>query len=84
MEEDASYKKLFSYPQMVEDLLRGFVHEPWVAEVNFATLEKVSGSYVTDDLREREDDVICATWQPRCFSWRTAVSPRTCSACSSG
>ena len=58
MEEDASYKKLFSYPQMVEDLLRGFVHEPWVAEVNFATLEKVSGSYVTDDLREREDDVI--------------------------
>lgn len=44
------------------DLLRGFVHEAWVAELDFASLEKVSGSYVADDLREREDDVI---WRVR-------------------
>ncbi|MCX6028332.1 MAG: Rpn family recombination-promoting nuclease/putative transposase [Chloroflexi bacterium] len=62
MEHDASYKKLFSYPQMVADLLRGFVHEPWVAEADLGTLEKVSGSYVADDLREREDDTI---WRVR-------------------
>jgi hypothetical protein len=27
MEHDASYKLLFSYARMVEDLLHGFVHE---------------------------------------------------------
>ncbi|KFI22576.1 Rpn family recombination-promoting nuclease/putative transposase [Nitrosococcus oceani] len=55
---DASYKRLFSHPEMVRDLLQGFVREPWVQQLDFSTLEKVSGSYVTDDLREREDDII--------------------------
>ena len=47
---------------MVADLLRGFVPEAWIKQVDFTTLEKVSGSYVTDDLREREDDII---WRVR-------------------
>ena len=57
-EHDSSYKLLFSHPEMVRDLLVGFVHEPWLAEMDLNTLEKVSGSYVADDLREREDDII--------------------------
>lgn len=59
---DNAYKNVFSHPRAVADLLRGFVHEDWVAQVDFATLEKVSGSYVTDDLRDREDDII---WRVR-------------------
>lgn len=55
---DSSYKLLFSEPEIIIDLLQGFVHEPWVKELDFSTLEKVSGSYITDDLRSREDDVI--------------------------
>jgi len=55
---DSSYKLLFSEPEIIIDLLQGFVHEPWVNELDFSTLEKVSGSYITDDLRSREDDVI--------------------------
>ena len=43
-QHDNGYKNLFSHPEMVRDLLTGFVHEPWVAELDFATLEKVSGS----------------------------------------
>jgi predicted transposase YdaD len=62
MEHDSGYKLLFPHPQMVADLLRGFVHEPWVEKLDFSTLEKVSGSYVTDDLRSREDDII---WRAR-------------------
>ena len=62
MDHDHSYKLLFSHADMVADLLRGFVHEPWVDEIDFASLEKVSGSYVADDLREREDDII---WRVR-------------------
>lgn len=55
---DNAYKHLFSHPQAVRDLLRGFVVEDWVALLDFDTLEKVSGSYVSDDLRDREDDII--------------------------
>ncbi len=55
---DCGYKTLFSYPTMVEELLRGFVRERWVDDLDFTTLEKRSSSYVSDDLREREDDVI--------------------------
>jgi hypothetical protein len=59
---DSGYKLLFSHAQVVEDLLRGFVGEDWVDELDFSTLEKVGGSYVTDDLRDREDDII---WRVR-------------------
>jgi len=59
---DNGYKLLFSHPDMVRDLLRGFVHEPWLDELDLDTLEKVNGSYVADDLMDREDDVI---WRVR-------------------
>ena len=59
---DSSYKLLFSHAQMVEDLLKGFVREEWVAKLDFSTLEKVNGSYVSDDLRQRVDDVV---WRVR-------------------
>ncbi|MBV5323557.1 Rpn family recombination-promoting nuclease/putative transposase, partial [bacterium] len=59
---DSSYKQLFSHPRMVQELLCSFVHEPWVAQLDFSSLEKVSGSFVSDDLRDREDDVI---WKVR-------------------
>ncbi len=45
MSHDNSYKLLFSHPEMVIDLLKGFVKETWVEQCDFATLEKVSGSY---------------------------------------
>jgi predicted transposase/invertase (TIGR01784 family) len=63
MSHDNSYKLFFSHPEMVADLLKGFVKQEWVAQCDFTTLEKVSGSYVTDDLRDREDDVI---WRIQC------------------
>jgi hypothetical protein len=65
MDHDHSYKLLFSHPEMVADLLRGFVREDWVNELDFATLERVGGGYVADDLREREDDIV----------WRVRLGP---------
>ena len=62
MDHDHSYKLLFSHPEMVADLLRGFVLEDWVKDLDFNTLERVSGGYVADDLREREDDIV---WRVR-------------------
>jgi len=53
-QHDNSYKQFFSYPQMVADLLRDFVPNLEVDKLDFNTLEKVSGSYISDDLRDRE------------------------------
>ena len=58
MRHDTSYKMMFGNAEMIRDLFVGFVNEPWVADIDFSTLERVSGSYVTDDLRDREDDII--------------------------
>ena len=59
---DNSYKLLFSHAEMVRDLLLGFVREEWVQELDFSTLEKINGSYVSDDIRDRHDDII---WKVR-------------------
>ncbi len=59
---DSSYKLLFSEPELIIDLLKGFVDQDWVNDLDFKTLEKVSGSFITDDLRSREDDII---WRVR-------------------
>jgi predicted transposase/invertase (TIGR01784 family) len=63
-DHDNGYKLLFSHAEMVADLLRGFVHEDWVRHLDFSTLEKVGAGYVSDDLRNRESDVV---WRLR---WR--------------
>ncbi|HEY4565135.1 MAG TPA: Rpn family recombination-promoting nuclease/putative transposase, partial [Thermoanaerobaculia bacterium] len=57
-EHDSGYKLLFSHPEMVEDLIRGFVHEDWVRDLDFSTLEKVPGNYVAPNLMPRESDVV--------------------------
>lgn len=50
---DEMYKRLFAFPRMVEDLLRGFVRGEWVEEVDFSTLRKLSAEYVGEELRRR-------------------------------
>ncbi len=58
MHHDSSYKLIFANPEMMRDLFVGFVNEPWVADIDFSTLERFPNSYITDDLRRREDDII--------------------------
>lgn len=55
---DTGYKLLFSDPLMVRDLVQGFIADPWVNSLDFATLERVNGQYVSEDMRAREDDVV--------------------------
>ncbi len=63
-QHDAGYKLLFAHQEMVRDLLLGFVKENWIKELDLDSLEKVSESFVSDDLRSRHNDVI---WRVR---WR--------------
>jgi predicted transposase/invertase (TIGR01784 family) len=61
-DHDGAYKLLFSHKQMIVELLRGFLRESWVQTLDFSTLERVGGSFVSDDLRERHSDMI---WRVR-------------------
>ena len=55
---DPGYKRLFSQPRMVHDLLRGFVARDWSDALDFSTLIPVPASFVSDRLRERHGDLV--------------------------
>jgi predicted transposase/invertase (TIGR01784 family) len=55
---DRGYRRLFSKPRLIEELLRGFFDPSWVQRLDFTTLEQVPSSFVTPGLRARESDVI--------------------------
>jgi len=55
---DSSYKFLFSNPELVRDLILGFVPDDWLHSLDYSTLEKVPGSYVSEDFKQREDDLV--------------------------
>lgn len=48
--------------EFVRALIAGFVPDPWLRSLDFPTLERCPGSYISDELRERADDVV---WQVR-------------------
>ncbi|MFA5630987.1 MAG: Rpn family recombination-promoting nuclease/putative transposase [Porticoccaceae bacterium] len=66
MAQDAGYKLLYSHPEMVRDLLLGFVPGEWIEDADFSTLEHVNGSYVSESERQRHDDMV----------WRVRVRDR--------
>jgi predicted transposase/invertase (TIGR01784 family) len=57
-QQDLGYRSLFSYPRMVEELVREFVIEPWVDKLDFSTLKRANASYVSPELRAREGDLL--------------------------
>jgi predicted transposase YdaD len=59
---DSGYRRLFSHAQTVEELIRGFLREPWTSQLDFSTLERVETSFVSDDLLDRRSDII---WRVR-------------------
>lgn len=38
---DASYKLLFSAPEVVRDLVLGFIPDDWLHSLDYTTLEKI-------------------------------------------
>ena len=48
-DHDSSYKFLFSTPELVRDLIIGFVPDEWLHSLDYMTLEKVPGSYISVD-----------------------------------
>ena len=56
--DDAAYKRLFSRPGMVRDLLRGFAARDWSEALDFASLTPLPASYVSRDLQQRHGDLV--------------------------
>ena len=59
---DENYERIFAFPRVIEDLLRAFVPGDWLQEVNFATLDKLSTEYISDELLKRHGDNV---WRMR-------------------
>lgn len=59
---DPIYKRLFSFPRMVVDLLRAVGHSGWISDVDFGTLEKLSAEYVGERRQQRRGDTV---WRVR-------------------
>jgi predicted transposase/invertase (TIGR01784 family) len=55
---DRGYKRLFSNPEMVRQLLTGFVDEDWVHHIDYSTLEKLDKSFINEAFARREADII--------------------------
>jgi hypothetical protein len=63
---DSDYRHLFSCPEVVRDLLKGYVPGKWLNDVDFSTLVHVSGSYVSESRKQRHDDSV----------WRVNINGR--------
>ena len=52
------FVRIFSYPTVVEDLLRSFVHEDFVKELDFKSLKKLDPNFYPSSKSSRHADLI--------------------------
>jgi hypothetical protein len=57
-QHDRAYHRLFSEPALVEDLVRHFVEEPWVAQLDFSRMQRVNAKFHSEALERRDGDII--------------------------
>ncbi len=57
-EHDRTHRLLFSFPRLIEDLIRQCLGGEWVERLDFSTLEKVPERLVSRELARREQDVL--------------------------
>ena len=55
---DPIYKRLYAFPEMVEDLLRSLFPAEMLGAVDWASLNRLPTEYVRDDLRRRRGDAV--------------------------
>ncbi|MGE4502429.1 MAG: Rpn family recombination-promoting nuclease/putative transposase [Thiomicrospira sp.] len=55
---DTGYKELFSYPELVQQLIEGFFPPEIAALMDFKTLQIHSGHYITPLFEEKIEDVV--------------------------
>ncbi|HQA59209.1 MAG TPA: Rpn family recombination-promoting nuclease/putative transposase, partial [Acetivibrio sp.] len=57
-EHDLGYKHLLTHKKTFIQLLRSFVKEDWVNEIDESQVMLVDKSYILQDFREKESDIV--------------------------
>ena len=63
---DTGYRELFSYPEFVQQLIEGFAPDEIAELMDFSTLKKHNGHYITPLFGEKVEDVVWSVevaWQ---------------------
>ena len=55
---DTGYRELFSYPEFVQQLIEGFAPGEIAELMDFSTLKKHNGHYITPLFGEKVEDVV--------------------------
>ncbi|MRX08884.1 transposase [Pseudoduganella sp. FT25W] len=55
---DKLYKQLFSHPEIVRDLVTGFLSADWAQGLAVGAFERVNASYASDGGKARHEDVV--------------------------
>ncbi|MYM83255.1 transposase [Duganella sp. FT50W] len=55
---DILYKQLFAHPEIVRDLVAGFLAADWAPALPVRAFERVNASYASDQGRARHEDVV--------------------------
>ena len=57
-DHDAIYHRMFSHPGMVTQLLREFVAEPWLDDLDFDGMQRVNAKFHARSGERRDGDVV--------------------------
>lgn len=55
---DTLYKQLFSHPEILRELLTGFLAVDWAASLDVGAFERVNASYASERGKARHDDMV--------------------------
>lgn len=57
-DHDTSYKQLFSYPELVRELLAGFLPFAWARRLSIDGCTRCNASFASETGRQRHDDMV--------------------------
>ena len=52
------YKQLFAHPEVIRDLLTGYIPAEWTGSLDIGAFERVSASYASENSKARHDDIV--------------------------
>lgn len=55
---DMLYKQLFAHPEVIRDLLTGFVSTEWTESLDVGAFERINASYTSENGKARHEDIV--------------------------
>ena len=55
---DILFKQLFAHPEVVRDLLAGFVSADWPGSLDIGAFERINASYTSENGKARHEDIV--------------------------